>query len=242
MGEAFITRKGGKVPKGNAVANDVRAGKTFSNENDIGLTGTAIIANGNATVGDVLGGKTFSNSDAAGLTGTMTNRGIHVITPSASNITIPQGYHNGNGFVWGSPNLIASNIKSGMDIFGVMGNLIPYKIIYGQASWASDVSYVYRINKPVDITSIKFISGCVWTLSYKSFAFNLDYVNGVCNGGWCKSANGGYCGIVNFSTIASINIDSNYITITFTAGTGYYLSETGANIHTVLIYTQEVNI
>ena len=57
-------------------------------------------ATGNAGAEDVLEGKTFSNSDAIDVAGTMLNRGavIKKINPGDS-YTIPEGYHNGSGKV-----------------------------------------------------------------------------------------------------------------------------------------------
>ena len=68
--------------------------------------GAIVKATGNAGTGDVLSGKTFSNSDGNGLNGAMTNRGAWgtTINPSGS-VTIPEGYHNGNGHV------VANNIS-----------------------------------------------------------------------------------------------------------------------------------
>ena len=59
-------------------------------------------SNGNATRADVLSGKTFSNATQDNVSGTMTNRGAWSDTGTGrSNVTIPQGYHNGNGYVNG---------------------------------------------------------------------------------------------------------------------------------------------
>lgn len=54
---------------------------------------------GNASPSDVLSGKTFTNNDGE-QTGTMPNRGTWgtTISPGGS-VTIPSGYHNGNGKV-----------------------------------------------------------------------------------------------------------------------------------------------
>jgi hypothetical protein len=79
---------------------------------------------GNAVASDLLTGKTAS-TDAGDITGTMPNNGAVTITPGTTNQTIAAGYHNGSGTVVGDPDLIASNIKSGVDIFGVVGNLNP---------------------------------------------------------------------------------------------------------------------
>jgi hypothetical protein len=77
---------------------------------------------GNAVASDLLTGKTAS-TDAGDITGTMANNGAVTITPGTTNQTIAAGYHNGSGVVNGDADLIASNIKSGVDIFGVVGNV-----------------------------------------------------------------------------------------------------------------------
>lgn len=60
-------------------------------------------ATGNATTSQVLSGATFSTSNGTGLTGTMKNNGAWTseITKNG-NITIPEGYHNGKGYVSGA--------------------------------------------------------------------------------------------------------------------------------------------
>lgn len=83
-------------------------------------------ASGNATASDLLSGKTAS-TDAGDIVGTMANRGAVNITPSTANQAIQAGYHNGSGLVQGSANLIADNIKDGVNIFGVVGNLVQGK-------------------------------------------------------------------------------------------------------------------
>ena len=49
------------------------------------------------------------------------NLGQVIITPTTSNQTIPEGYHNGTGYVKGDPNLVSDNIVNGISIFGVNG-------------------------------------------------------------------------------------------------------------------------
>jgi len=75
-----------------------------------------------AGTGDVLSGKTFYQGGAK-KTGTMPNRGAVVITPGTSNKAIVAGYHNGQGYVKGDANLKSDNIKAGVSIFGVQGNV-----------------------------------------------------------------------------------------------------------------------
>jgi len=77
---------------------------------------------GDAATSDVLDGKTFSSENAGvGQTGDMTNQGSQIITPTTSNQAISEGYHNGSGYAEGDANLVASNIKDGVNIFGVAG-------------------------------------------------------------------------------------------------------------------------
>jgi hypothetical protein len=78
-------------------------------------------ATGDAVASEVLAGKTFSNETATGLTGTMPNRGAVSITPGTSAQTIEAGYHNGAGAVAGDADLVTGNIRAGATIFGVAG-------------------------------------------------------------------------------------------------------------------------
>lgn len=51
------------------------------------------------------------------------NQGTKIYTPSTVNQPIPKGFHSGQGYVKGDSNLVAMNIKKGVTIFGVTGNL-----------------------------------------------------------------------------------------------------------------------
>jgi hypothetical protein len=51
------------------------------------------------------------------------NQAAGFITPGTSDQTIPLGYHDGTGTVAGNAALVASNIKLGVNIFGVAGTL-----------------------------------------------------------------------------------------------------------------------
>jgi hypothetical protein len=81
-----------------------------------------------ATEAEILSGKTaFVNKNK--LTGTMKNNGAVAgkITTKAGKYTIPQGYHDGSGTVQidstEQAKLIASNIRDGVTILGVEGNM-----------------------------------------------------------------------------------------------------------------------
>lgn len=79
--------------EGTAVAGDVLAGVTFSNDNDTGISGTLALT-GDALVGDVVIGKTFYNTDAkTKLTGAYSNiksiqSGITTLTSTSHNVAI----------------------------------------------------------------------------------------------------------------------------------------------------------
>lgn len=79
-----------------------------------------------AQIAEVLNGKTFHARGTA-YTGTMANNGAvtGTISTKAEQYTIPQGYHDGSGTVGISSTeqakIIASNIKSGVQILGVTG-------------------------------------------------------------------------------------------------------------------------
>ncbi|AWO73872.1 phage tail protein [Geobacillus thermoleovorans] len=92
---------------------------------------------GNAQPAHVLSGKTFTN-DSGEQTGTMPNRSAENFHMPALETAVwpgdkiflrpPQGYYDGNSWVTASePDLIASNIRQGVNIFGVVGTLVEGK-------------------------------------------------------------------------------------------------------------------
>jgi hypothetical protein len=77
---------------------------------------------GTAIANDVLSGKTFINNTGHIITGTIADRGgAQTVTPGTSNKTLSAGYYSGNITVAGSTDLVAANIISGKNIFGVAG-------------------------------------------------------------------------------------------------------------------------
>ena len=64
------------------------------------LASGGVTPTGDAVAADVLAGKTFSNANAIGVTGTMVNRGAVTQNLSiGASYTIPEGFHDGNGTV-----------------------------------------------------------------------------------------------------------------------------------------------
>ena len=89
----------------------------------VGRTNPIYSVGGNAAAGDILTGKTAYVNDGE-INGTMPNRGTVNFTPSTATQVISQGYHSGSGSVAGSANLVPSNIKLGVNIFGVNGSVV----------------------------------------------------------------------------------------------------------------------
>jgi hypothetical protein len=65
----------------------------------------------------------------------ITTKGAQTFTPGTSNQTIGAGqYLSGTQTILGDPDLIASNIRSGKNIFGVAGNLVDVKYASGSTT------------------------------------------------------------------------------------------------------------
>ncbi len=85
------------------ITGSVGVGGTYSSTQNgyvttIKVTGPTL--SGNAGTGDVLSGKTFYSNSGTKQTGAMTNRGAWTGSrTSKGTVTIPAGYHNGNGYV-----------------------------------------------------------------------------------------------------------------------------------------------
>lgn len=108
------------------VAKGISASTSESWDSLVEKMAGIIKATGSATAADVLSGKTFSNASGNNLTGTMPNRGAGgTITPGTTNQTKAAGFYSSAITIAGDSNLVADNIKSGIKIFDVVGNLQP---------------------------------------------------------------------------------------------------------------------
>ncbi|MFF2795398.1 hypothetical protein [Lysinibacillus xylanilyticus] len=75
--------------------------------------------------------------------------GKQIIIPGTTNKAILKGVHDGTGYVEGSPNLVPSNIKSGVNIFGVVGTALDIQLTapalnasdQGYKSWTDNYTY-----------------------------------------------------------------------------------------------------
>lgn len=76
-----------------------------------------------ATASTVRSGYKFVNSSGQLITGTIPSKGAQTYTPKTVSQTISSGqYLSGNQTIQGDGNLVASNIRSGVSIFGVSGS------------------------------------------------------------------------------------------------------------------------
>ena len=102
-----------------------------------------VVPAGNAAVSNVLTGKTFINSTGNTLTGTMANNGTKTITPKASAQTLGAGYYD-KITINGDSDLVAANIVSGKNIFGVAGSAIVAKKY--TSSTTNCIAYMFAYN------------------------------------------------------------------------------------------------
>ena len=94
---------------------------TQQNFNNVDLFVSAL-GSTTAEAGDVLSGKVFYNSGGILTTGTMPTVSGGTMTPTTSDQVISSGvYLGGSQVILGDTNLVASNIVSGVSIFGVSG-------------------------------------------------------------------------------------------------------------------------
>lgn len=136
-----------------ATAATVLSGSTFHDKSGAPLTGACTYdsdtSDDTAAVGEILAGKT-AHARGALLTGTMANNGAQTssITTKAQQVTIAQGYHDGSGKVniasAEQAKLIPQNIRDGITILGVEGEMSGSEDVVAQAktatpSWSQQV-------------------------------------------------------------------------------------------------------
>lgn len=103
----------------------IEADKVKSGTSYLGISGTLLPGGGSAGVANVLAGETFFGATQADWnlqTGTMPNIGQQLITPGTTDQEITLGFHDGTGSVAGDADLVSTNIRSGVSLFGIDGN------------------------------------------------------------------------------------------------------------------------
>lgn len=115
-----------------AVASDVQSGKYFHLATGERVQGTSTFnadtRDANAQASEILATKTAYGAAGTKITGTMPNNGGNNVTISdAEGATIPAGYYDGSGKAVldssSSQNLIAENIREGIEILGIEGTM-----------------------------------------------------------------------------------------------------------------------
>lgn len=181
----------------------------------------AISTDANAAVGDVLSGKTFYQGGVK-RTGTMPNRGAPTFTPGTSNQSIAAGYYSG-GTVLGDPDLVADNIRNGVNIFGVVGNCKRYFQAAGNITLSNAAS------QSISVTSCTFRPTFVLLIcdDYKErkfIAFRGTVGSWTADSMWAtwrKTVTGSYSGFGS----ANITFTSNGFTAVSPNETLYYSTE-----------------
>lgn len=118
----------------NLVSANIKAGASI-----LGVSGKSTVVDtedANANANQILTGY-GAYVNGSKITGTMPVQGqkIQYLSTHGQKYTIPLGYHTGDGFVQASiSNLSAENIKSGVNVGGVIGNLIP---LTNEKKWAT---------------------------------------------------------------------------------------------------------
>lgn len=125
-----------------AVASDVQSGKYFHLATGERVAGTstynADTRDANAQASEILATKTAYGAAGTKITGTMPNNGGNNVTISgADGATIPAGYYDGSGKAVldssSSQNLIAENIREGIEILGIEGTMSGSEDVSAQA-------------------------------------------------------------------------------------------------------------
>lgn len=153
LDELFTNVSNGKISIASAITD---MGQTASGSDTFAVLSAKIkdiSKDAIAIVGDVLSGKT-AYSGGVKITGSMPNKGAYNILPGAANKPIPAGYHNGNGYVMGDPDLIAANIVAGKNIFGVDGS-------FDGKKWATGTGNFYNSGKSLVIRGLAFTPSLV---------------------------------------------------------------------------------
>jgi hypothetical protein len=138
------------------LAPNFKAGRAYT----IYYSGTSFFwqasAEGDAVVANVLAGKTFSNDDDTGLIGTIPSKTAQTFTPGTTNQTIASGqFLSGVQTISGSANLVAGNIKNGVNIFGVVGNYPTINVGEERLYRVNGVTWTFALNDKQKMVDVK---------------------------------------------------------------------------------------
>lgn len=164
------------------VTNNIKSGV-----NIFGVAGNSNVVDtsaGDATAAQILSGKK-AYVDGSLVTGTIPSKSAQTYTPGTSNQTISAGqYLSGAQTIAGDADLVAANIKSGANIFGVAGTYNAFLAGNYQLAISSAVSMsypsIYTKKKEILInkTGIYRVSFDMKLYNVGSFVYGRVYKNG----------------------------------------------------------------
>ena len=176
---------------GNALAENVIKGNTFTSENGFCIEGTFDLSDTTATATNILDGKTAYIS-AGKVTGTMPSYsyGNRYFTMYDEDHFVAQGYHDGSGVFSIAPEeqskFIPSNIKSGVTILGVTGDYegeggidtsdataVANDIAKGKTAYVNGELVTGTIN---DVASGSVLGQTIYTLVNSPTALEYGYI------------------------------------------------------------------
>jgi hypothetical protein len=171
-----------------------------------------------AAPGDVVAGKTYWSlrTDGSGgstwgaRTGTMPDQGALTYLPGTSNQTVAKGYHDGLGYVEGDADLVAANVKEGVQLFGVNGAFagsLPAPVPKTGQTISDTVGDDGDLQIGVDWPNPRFtdnlngtisdnLTGLVWLKNADCFGLR-DWLTALTDTG---SLSAGYCGLTDGSS------------------------------------------
>ncbi|MEC0110399.1 hypothetical protein P4H27_25855 [Paenibacillus taichungensis] len=169
-------------------ANSLRAASVYS----LVYNGTSFILQGEggeygtAIAGDVRSTKTIG-TEAGLVTGTLVTRNTSAITvtPETTDQNLAAGIYDYPVTVKGDADLIKANIRNGVDIFGVIGTLLPRQFASGSAVMSSaNMDFIYAIPGSNGVKTARYIE--VSGLTFKP-SLIVIYRNGMVSGLYYES-------------------------------------------------------
>lgn len=159
---------------------DLTVGNIKVGVNIFGVVGT-FTNDANAVAAEILSGKT-AYVNGVKITGSIPSKGVQTYTPGTSNQTISAGqYLSGIQTIEGDADLISTNIRSGVTIFGVAGNSNVVNTSSGTATASQILSGAVAWVDGVEITGTMPNNGALGT--YTPTTTNQSIPAGYTSGG-----------------------------------------------------------
>ncbi len=177
LAELFTSVSDGKSAVASAITDMGQSASGSDTFSQLAVAIGNISDDANAAVGNVLTGKTFYQGGAK-KTGTMPNNTAPTatITTQGGTKVVPAGYSPGGTVTASFANLSAANVKSGVNIGGVVGTLAP---LTNEKKWASGSATATWASNILSLS----VSGLTFTPAYVMAYTNAREFYGICTGG-----------------------------------------------------------